>query len=1252
MHNNMLSNEIKDKHAIDTSLAKCDYNFITTKMSQRKNDKIFYLLQKSLEKTRIGEAKQLISQYVDDKITLEDLVASLPLVRKHLYEKKDKTDEIKRNNSFHVFYPVYLNRHKGKNSQQPLLTFSCELTVDSFNIVKLYANKDILALIIATQSELEISDVKTQYRKQIDDISSAIDALRSSTNFVEMYEMVCQQFKQIMNTDLSCSVVADSWQFLDKATVSFEPADEVIDSYFRDELETLALQYNKNKILPETIGRMLGLSNHKPENIKAFNFSSHHIGSYQSDYPINNKQWQIMQLAKQSRLLCVDGPPGTGKTTLLKEMIAEEIVLKADTLIAIWDKDWKCLGDDYKNIYRSPLKGKNKHSVVISSTNNKAIDNIGLELLKEIEYFNDFASTIEHEEHNYMGMFCARLGKSKNVEDFYENFYANFRNYLNDAEISKKDARLICDEYGNIRDELSRLNDKISTIVMQKNKFPNISSHDELGREIQQLEISIDEIKEHINQLESQHAIKNQRKSLLESSIAESSKKKSEAQKQFQNMESHIRTLYADLQEYENISNTKRGLSFLFPKTRSLLKKYGSSQQIKDEIQNYRENSVQTQVHIEGFDVIISDATVEINKIGNELKTIKTQLTDIRSHLHHKNAQKEALATYYSVLHQFIKDDDFAGIDLISSNTYVLRNLPILIKLRHKLFVTAIKVFEAYIKLHKKPILQNLDLVLTKNEEYGLYSWCWQAQNLRKISEEDKFATVRDLWETFFLCFPVVTTTLHSFREKTFAFIPELFDVLMMDESGQIVPYYVVAPMYRAQRAVFVGDVYQIEPIKGVPLGLMEKKYQPILDDDIYKRFCIDTASAQSYASSASDYFEIIGEQTGGVILNEHRRCEPAIMAFSNSHIYQDVLVLIGKDDDNKLFGNNLVAFDVRGFKSKEHYNQAEIDACKKIVDMLVKQYGETVLDDIGVITPFSRQAQMLKQVIQGVDIGTVHVFQGAEKKFILFSCVLDNTAESTGLYQFIGGKGNLLNVAFSRAKKQFIFVGNFQAARDSDNYLKKAIDVIEHQGLLFSLFNLDPLKDNSFLLDKEIMSILVGDQPNNGVEEIDMYLRREIPEGIIAEPQLHNIILNDMLSMAKENVCIISPWIGSNVVTPKMLEVIRAKILDNVNIRISFGHKAVKCSLDDIDELVEKDIPWHKEDAAKTIRTLKELLGNALKYSPPSHVKLLLVDNKYLFIGSLNWLFNSGKTNQKEISCLITNPNTISYVSERFLTL
>ena len=133
------------------------------------------------------------------------------------------------------------------------------------------------------------------------------------------------------------------------------------------------------------------------------------------------------------------------------------------------------------------------------------------------------------------------------------------------------------------------------------------------------------------------------------------------------------------------------------------------------------------------------------------------------------------------------------------------------------------------------------------------------------------------------------------------------------------------------------------------------------------------------------------------MILNEHRRCEPAIMAFSNELVYEHVLEIIGEDNHNKLFGSNLVAFDIRGLKAAQHYNRAEIQACKEIIRLFVEKYGEEVKQDIGIITPFSKQASMLRKEIQDVERGTVHVFQGAEKKYILCSCVVDEADKRPG---------------------------------------------------------------------------------------------------------------------------------------------------------------------------------------------------------------------------------------------------------------
>lgn len=88
-------------------------------------------------------------------------------------------------------------------------------------------------------------------------------------------------------------------------------------------------------------------------------------------------------------IFSVNGPPGTGKTTLLKEIIVSNIVEKA-ILLAEYDdpddafEDFSFLHGDYNEVYKKyhRLKNKkiNRYSVLVTSSNNTAVENITKEL--------------------------------------------------------------------------------------------------------------------------------------------------------------------------------------------------------------------------------------------------------------------------------------------------------------------------------------------------------------------------------------------------------------------------------------------------------------------------------------------------------------------------------------------------------------------------------------------------------------------------------------------------------------------------------------------------------------------------------------------------------------------------------------------------------------------------------------------------------------------------------------------------------
>ena len=49
-----------------------------------------------------------------------------------------------------------------------------------------------------------------------------------------------------------------------------------------------------------------------------------------------------------------------------------------------------------------------------------------------------------------------------------------------------------------------------------------------------------------------------------------------------------------------------------------------------------------------------------------------------------------------------------------------------------------------------------------------------------------------------------------------------------------------------------------------------------------------------------------------------------------------------------------------------------------------------------------------------------------------------------------------MLNVAVTRAKKQFIYLGNLEIAMQANNYMSKLVKYIKKNGLLYSLYDME----------------------------------------------------------------------------------------------------------------------------------------------------------------------------------------------------
>lgn len=273
----------------------------------------------------------------------------------------------------------------------------------------------------------------------------------------------------------------------------------------------------------------------------------------------------------------------------------------------------------------------------------------------------------------------------------------------------------------------------------------------------------------------------------------------------------------------------------------------------------------------------------------------------------------------------------------------------------------------------------------------------------------------------------------------------DFIDYLFIDEAGQASPQQATGALWRSKRAIIVGDPIQIEPV--VTLD------ETILSDlraafGVSEHHLGTTASVQTLADHANP----IGtykdqEQTGriGIPLWVHRRCTEPMFSIANVMAYDNKMVLAMKKVGEGEW------YDVNGKAGPDQYVKEQGQFIVEEIKRHFAQAKEGTPPSVFVITPFTairRQlihltSQSLKEQYpennKAIDqwvktsIGTVHTFQGKEADIVYF--VTGTDKDTDGAANWSCAKSNLLNVATTRAKKEFYVVGDLERFRNKQYY-------------------------------------------------------------------------------------------------------------------------------------------------------------------------------------------------------------------------
>jgi superfamily I DNA and/or RNA helicase len=1244
-------------------------------------------IKKNVNKRIRAEWVERIRRVLSKEMEIEDFSANLP------FQYSDNRDnfrayvnQLAMQEEFTICYPLMIkdvSTSKKDRIVRPVNTFICRLTEDGLQVTSFVMNRASLEIILAEASGCPVEDVRIIEAQAYKDLCTKIDSIESS-QLAHIIALVDQCFKEVLSNWSYKSLLDfkgySGWLMSRRLFITKENLNEMKESIFRSELERL--QERHTNFTSSLLHKYVFGNKDSVHYAEIPSGTGSHLGSYTADYPVNEKQWRIVQSFQNVELLAVNGPPGTGKTTLIKEMIADVIVRKALLLIEIWDQPWQLIDEgQIRSYYQSPLAGKNPFSMVITSTNNKAVDNIGIELTNEVNFLNSLFSLYENENVDFLsaesanesdeeeeganpsgfispvqttvdsktqGFFCARLGNRDNMNEFrsnkFEKIVKGLRNPHIDSLQNRDAQNRFISSVTHLKEIYNRI-DRFWKLLQLCLEREELNDDKDVLACIESRKKEIEILNEKItNQIHAQGELIQTRLD-KEEEILKLEKLVLQLESELKIGEENRRQAYSDKENLLKWKKFPQNLLNFLPKRKSFLRA------------NPSENFIQ-ETRIDSVNEAIRDNTERLKNSNLQISTYRSDLTSLNEQINalshelqilenSKAALEISLSNLEALLEQELDLKNELQIEklLTTLSYYELANAPVIVQLRKRLFEEALTVNEQYVIKHHAEIVHNLEKI---GEEQRWFK-SFYSENGKRLDQYQK--GIRAIWESFFLCFPIATTTLHSFSEQLFQPLPGLIDKLFVDEAGQIMPHYLCAPLFRSQRAVVVGDPEQLEPVRPFTLNLIEESD---VKKELHDHICLLQNSAQDYADRGSEFFEFMGKKKKGIILNEHRRCESNIMRFSNLYVYNEMLILTKKDNADKLFGANLVAFDIRGLKEAyAHRNFSEISACQKIVHLLVERYGTEILNDIGIITPFSSQARQIASVIPGVEVGTVHTFQGKEKRIILFSSVLDGIhPKNSGLSFVIGSKPNMLNVAFSRAKEQFIFVGNIETGLASGNYLAEAIRTIQQHGVIYSLYNEEYENDKYAARKSEAYAVYQDNQELEGVDSrfID-YMNNFLHVNILLSPKQHYDLMIKAFEYCRSSLGIVSPWVSSNVMNDTFFSLLNAAKDRQVDIRVRFGYSSSKLTLNEIDKIVERDnFHYGNKEAIKiALKELYSKLGQNLVYMPPLHTKVLLIDNKILFIGSHNWLSNPGKIAREEISYLITNKQTIAYVKHRF---
>lgn len=713
-----------------------------------------------------------------------------------------------------------------------------------------------------------------------------------------------------------------------------------------------------------------------------------HMGHSSDKFPLANAQRDSINhllAAEEGDILAVNGPPGTGKTTLLLSVVS-----------SLWVK--------------AAINGDHPPVIVASSTNNQAVTNIIDSFKRDFSEGEGVFAGRWIPRINSFGMYMSSRSKkslngNKYITDEFLHELESFQ-FIEEARTAYLDAArkafpdLVAPSVHNVVNKLQAL------LKQEHKKLQDIANSYE----------RVDSLKARIKKSLSDNPWDKIDK--LEIAAGEAKKKHQFLENTYLSLINHIgnEPFWFELFDFLPPVSKKRGIKASILVKRML--KGIPADKVWDNVNEIKNLLIQK----------ISSLKEESIKATNRVRAANKMLRDLKD-------AENALSKSLLVLTD--EDDEFgdkAPKNIDDANTIADTMI------RFKLFQLAVHYWEGRWLIE---VDGNDDELLDVRGKKGrqVIEDRWRRRmmltpcavstfymlpgEMRFVRHEGEF--VSDYLYSFIdlLIVDEAGQVLPEVAGASFALAKK---ALVIGDILQI------EPIWNIPRSVDIGNLIHHG---GLPESFIEEdlKYLESLGKTS------SSGNVMSIAQSVSKY-HYDQDLPRGMFLYEHRRCFDEIVAFCNALCYKNKLLpMRGPRKRRQGELPALGYMDIQGLcktkPSGTRFNSVEANAIALWVNAnkieLEDKYEKPINDIIGIVTPFSGQVDAIRaslkkvgiqsNVENGMTIGTVHSLQGAERDIILFSPTY--TKENDG--NFIDASPSMLNVAVSRAKDSFLVFGDMR---------------------------------------------------------------------------------------------------------------------------------------------------------------------------------------------------------------------------------